>query len=115
MSRGARLPVRLAPVGTLVLFGCAAWVAGTVARAEDAPTDELVQRYVDQYGDLRCSDFDNRQQAQEVFEIDQIVFGDALDPDIPKEGGAKRATLLKAGGPEGRELPSPSCRAVLLS
>jgi hypothetical protein len=45
----------------------------------------------------------------------QIDFADALDPDIPKEGGAKRATLLKAGGPERRELPSSSCRAVLLS
>lgn len=124
MSRGARLPVKLAIVGSLVLCGFEAWVAGTTAKAEDTPTDRLVQRYVDQYGDLRCSDFDDRQQAQAVFELDQIVFGDALDPDIngiacdeegsfgglsserasksdiPKEGGAKRATLLKAGGPE---------------
>ncbi len=126
MSCGARLPVGLALVGAIVLFGFAAWAASTLARAEDDPADRLVQRYVDQYGDLRCSDFDNRQQAQDVFELDQIAFGDALDPDIngvacdeegsfgglsdeiasasdiPKEGGAKRTTLLKAGGPEGR-------------
>jgi hypothetical protein len=47
----------------------------------DPSEDELVQRYVDQYGDLRCPDFDTRQQAQEVFELDQIIFGDALDSD----------------------------------
>lgn len=49
---------------------------------EDAPPDEVVQRYIDQYGDLQCSDFENRQQAQAVFELDQIIFGDALDSDV---------------------------------
>src|SRR5215212_7531060 len=82
MSRGARLPTKLALVGIVVLFGFTARVAGTIAQAEDAPTDQLVQRYVDQYGDLRCPDFDNQQQAQAVFELDQIVFGDALEPDV---------------------------------
>ncbi len=107
-------------------FGRVAEAEPEIAQADDTPTERLVQRYIDQYGNLRCSDFDNQQQAQEVFELDQIIFGDALDPDIngiacdeegsfvgktsgrasasdiPKEGGAKRATLLKAGGPEGR-------------
>ncbi len=103
--------------------------------ADDAPADQLVQQYIDQYGDLRCADFDNRQQAQDVFEIDQIVFGEALDSDIngiacdeeedasvqktskrgskgdakdntSKESSAK-GLLLKAGGPEGDGAPVP--------
>ena len=71
-----------------------------------------VQRLVDQYGDLRCSDFDTQRQAQAVFELDQIVFGDALDANVNgiacDEGdffsgrssreGSSRGEILKAGG-----------------
>ncbi len=106
---------------------------GRVAEAEpetaqaDAPADRLVQRYIDQYGDLRCPDFDTQQQAQAVFELDQIIFGDALDSDIngiacdentffdekstnrdSKDEVFKRSsksTLLKAGGPEAGPVP----------
>lgn len=64
-------------------------VAGHLALEGEARADEkdgtsgdLVQRYVDQYGDLSCSDFENQEQAQAIFELDQIVFGDALDADV---------------------------------
>ncbi len=53
----------------------------------DTPPD--VQRLLDQYGDPQCSDFETQQQAQAVFELDQILFGDALDPDV---NGASLAT-----------------------
>jgi len=94
-----------------------------VAEAQDTQMDRLVQRYIDQYGDLECSDFDNRQQAQAVFKLDQIIFGDALDSDVNGLAGdeedfvaernskrdskgdifeerSSKAALLKAGGPE---------------
>jgi hypothetical protein len=116
--------------------------AAELAQADDAPwdggddapwgtgdthPDQPVQRYIEQYGDIRCSDFETQQQAQAVFELDQIIFGDALDPDINgiacDEGGnerrnsrgnpegysfkerSHRATLLKAGGPEEGPVP----------
>lgn len=129
--------------GTCFLVGRLAWEDarkaemlsfGRVAEAEaetaqaDAPADQLVQRYIDQYGDLRCSDFDAQQQAQAVFELDQIIFGDALDSDINGiacdedtffEGKSanrdskddifkvrsSKSTLLKAGGPEAGPVP----------
>ncbi len=98
--------------------------------ADDAPADQLVQQYIDQYGDLRCADFDNRQQAQDIFELDQIVFGEALDSDIngvacdeddvfiekTSKRGSKGAAstessakglLLKAGGPDEDRAPVP--------
>ncbi len=133
MPGGARLPVKLALVGIIALSGLTAAAAGTIAQAQDAPTDRLVQRYIDQYGDLRCSDFDNQRQAQAVFELDQIVFGDALDSDIngvacdeedvfaaktSKKGSegdtppkskqsSSKGLLLKAGGPQdGGPVPS---------
>jgi hypothetical protein len=31
---------------------------------------------------LRCSDFDTQQQAQAIFELDLILFGDTLDSDV---------------------------------
>lgn len=95
----------------------------------DTPPDQLVQRYIEQYGDLRCSDFETQQQAQAVFELDQVIFGDALDPDIngiacdegdffserrssrgnpegnPLKKRSPRGTLLKAGGPEEGPVP----------
>ena len=86
----------------------------------NTPSD--IQRLLDQYGDLRCSDFDNQQQAQAVFEQDQILFGDALDSNINgiacdegnffgqngSQSSSKtdpKSELLKAGGPQEGPVP----------
>lgn len=77
-------------------------------------TDPRIQQLLDRYGDVQCTDFDTRQQAQEVFDLDQILFGDALDPDINEIAcdeedffGRLSTTdsLLKAGGPETSPVP----------
>ena len=78
--------------------------------------EQRVQQLLDRYGNnVECTDFENRQQAQEVFELDQILFGDALDSDI--NGNAcdeedffsrqnnSRQRLLEAGGPEAGPVP----------
>ena len=50
---------------------------------EDVVTlDPITQEYLDLYGDLRCPDFETQSQAQDVFELDQILFGDVLDSDV---------------------------------
>ena len=76
--------------------------------------DQGVQQLLDEYGDVQCTDFDTQQQAQDVFEQDQILFGDALDPDINGiacdeenffDGPRQRETLLEAGGPRTGPLP----------
>ncbi len=68
----------------------------------------------EQYGDVRCTDFENQQEAQNVFELDQILFGDELDSDVNgiacDEGNyfnnRKRSdSLLQAGGPGSGPLP----------
>ena len=83
----------------------------------DQGAEQRVQQLLDRYGNnVECTDFENRQQAQEVFELDQIIFGDALDPDI--NGAAcdeaadffsgqrtTRESLLEAGGPY--DTPAP--------
>lgn len=74
--------------------------------------EQRVQQLIERYGnDVECADFENRQQAQEVFELDQILFGDALDSDVNGVacdegdffGGQNSSTsdeiLLEAGGP----------------
>ena len=76
--------------------------------------DQRIQQLLNQYGDVQCTDFESQQQAQDVFELDQILFGDTLDPDI--NGVAcdeedffternPRAKLLEAGGPEDGPVP----------
>lgn len=86
----------------------------TGGRYQDA--DQRIQQLLDRYGNnVECTDFENRQQAQEVFEADQIIFGDALDSDINgvacDEGDFfSRQTdssqrLLEAGGPEDAPVP----------
>ena len=40
-----------------------------------APLDPESQRLLDRYGDLQCRDFGSQQEAQAVFELDQILFG----------------------------------------
>jgi hypothetical protein len=85
---------------------------------DTAGVDQRVQQLIDQFGNVQCSDFDNQQQAQEVFEQDQILFGDELDSNVNgiacDEGnffdkqsskGSPRGELLKAGGPEKGPVP----------
>ena len=85
---------------------------------DTAAVDQRVQQLLDQFGNVLCSDFDNQQQAQEVFEQDQILFGDALDPNVNgiacDEGnffdkqsskGSPQSELLKAGGPQKGPIP----------
>jgi hypothetical protein len=80
--------------------------------AQDA--DQRIQQLLDRYGDVQCNDFDTQQQAQEVFDLDQILFGDALDPDVngiacDEEdffgGQSASRNLLEAGGPEEGPVP----------
>ena len=83
---------------------------------DDQDADQRIQQLLDRYGNnVECTDFENRQQAQEVFELDQILFGDALDSDINgtacdeedffSRENSSRQSLLEAGGPE--ETPVP--------
>src|SRR5215210_1085700 len=75
------------------------------ARGQDV--DQRIQQLLDRYGDVQCNDFETQQQTQEVFELDQILFGDALDSDINGIacdegdffGRSERGNLLEAGGP----------------
>ena len=98
-----------------------------IAQVESEVTlDPVTQGYLDLYGNLRCPDFETQQQAQEVFELDQILFGDALDSDIDgiacdeffdnrrsakedrtptSERSSKESSLLKAGGPSEGPVP----------
>ncbi len=66
-------------------------------------------------GDVQCSDFETQEQAQSVFEQDEILYGDALDSNINgvacDEGNFfddkrnPRGDLLKAGGPADGPVP----------
>jgi hypothetical protein len=57
---------------------------------------------------VQCSDFETQQQAQSVFEQDEILYGDALDANINgaacdegnffNSGQNQRGDLLEAGG-----------------
>jgi len=78
---------------------------GNVNRDE---ADQKVQQLQAQYGDVQCTDFESQQEAQEVFELDQILFGDELDSDVNgiacDEGDFfsdqnSEDNLLQAGGP----------------
>lgn len=76
---------------------------------KDQDVDQRIQQLLDQYGNVECMDFVSQQQAQDVFELDQIIFGDALDSDIDGTAcdeedffvtqGENREILLEAGGP----------------
>ena len=92
--------------------------ASSGATRNNGKTPPDVQRLLDQYGRPQCSDFDNQQQAQAVFEQDQILFGDALDSNINgiacDEGNffgqkgsqsSPKSELLKAGGPQDGPVP----------
>jgi hypothetical protein len=83
---------------------------------DDQDAEQRVEQLLDRYGnDVECTDFENRQQAQEVFELDQILFGDALDSDINGTACDKedffsvqnnsRESLLEAGGPGDGPVP----------
>ncbi len=117
-------------VGLTVLFLLVTWIVwegvnreeekagllpGVRAAAQSsADVDQQIQQLLDRYGDVQCSDFNTQQQAQEIFELDQILFGDALDPDFNStacdEGDffgrtSQRGSLLEAGGPEDGPVP----------
>jgi hypothetical protein len=83
-------------------------------RYQDA--DQRIQQLLARYGNnVECTDFESRQQAQEVFEADQIIFGDALDLDFNgvacderdffSRQNDSRQRLLEAGGPEDAPVP----------
>ena len=65
---------------------------------------------------VQCSDFETRQQAQSVFEQDEILYGDALDANINgvacdegnffDSGQNPRGDLLEAGGPTQGPVPN---------
>lgn len=76
--------------------------------------DQRVQQLQEQYGNVQCTDFEGQQEAQEVFELDQILFGDELDSDVNgiacDEGDffdnqSSVDSLLRAGGPDDGPLP----------
>ncbi len=78
------------------------------------PASQRVQELQEQYGDVQCTDFGTQQEAQEVFEQDQILFGDELDSNVNglacDEGDffnnqAQGDNLLQAGGPAEGPLP----------
>jgi hypothetical protein len=81
----------------------------------DQVAEQRVQRLLDRHGNVECTDFESRQQAQEAFELDQILFGDALDADINGTAcdeedffgrqHSSSQSLLEAGGPG--EAPVP--------
>ncbi len=81
----------------------------------DQDADQRIQQLLDRYGNVECTDFESRQQAQDVFELDQILFGDALDSNINGTacdeedffGGQNnsRQSLLEAGGPGDGPVP----------
>jgi hypothetical protein len=80
--------------------------------SDDQDVDQRVQRLLDKYGDVQCTHFDTQPQAQDIFEQDQILFGDALDSDIngiacDEEDffNGQREMLLEAGGPKTGPLP----------
>lgn len=118
-------------VGITVLFLLVAWVVldgensvekasiilpgmRAAAQSSAADADQQIQQLLDRYGEVQCSDFDTQQQAQEVFELDQILFGDALDPDFNSTACDESAffgrisqqdSLLEAGGPSDGPIP----------
>ena len=114
------------------VVGRLAWESGTMAddveeisaqrmaqsssnqRTTRDEADQSVQQLQEQYGDVQCTDFESQQEAQEVFELDQILFGDELDPDVNgvacDEGAffndrSSGDNLLQAGGPDDGPLP----------
>ena len=81
---------------------------------EEGDPEQRIQDLLDQYGDVQCTNFESQQQAQDVFELDQILFGDALDTDIngiacdEQDFFTRRSSgenLLEAGGPGTGPLP----------
>ena len=132
-SRGTVFCVGVVVAVVSVMAGRVAWetseateILASVARAaqqvedgggggNEQAADQRIQQLLDRYGNnVECTDFENRQQAQEVFELDQILFGDALDSDINgtacDEGDFfgrqnNSQSLLEAGGPEDTPVP----------
>jgi hypothetical protein len=82
--------------------------SSTQGARSNQDADQRIQQLLDRYGDnVQCTDFETQQQAQDVFEADQILFGDALDSDVNgiacDEGdffSGRNRNLLAAGGPD---------------
>lgn len=115
-SFGALVFCALVLVTASLLVGRLTWEISVAQAAQAGNSQQAsdVQELLDRYGDVQCTDFETEQQAQEVFERDQILFGDALDSDVNGiacdeedffgERGA-RGILLKAGGPATGPVP----------
>ena len=89
--------------------------AGTISFAQAAQPGSAAQGGTPSGSSVQCSDFETRQQAQSVFEQDEILYGDALDSNIngvacdegnffdgPRNQGGD---LLEAGGPTAGPVP----------
>ena len=90
--------------------------AARVAQSDNLPKERGPGQKADApSGDVQCSDFETREQAQSVFEQDEILYGDALDSNINgiacDEGNFfdnernLRGNLLEAGGPAAGPVP----------
>ena len=92
-----------------------AWEGVTFTRAAAQPSqDAEIQQLLDRYGNVQCTDFGTQPEAQRVFELDQIIFGDALDADINGiacdeedffSESDQAGSLLEAGGLEDGPVP----------
>ncbi len=59
--------------------------------------DQRVQQLQEQYGNVSCTNFENQQEAQDVFELDQIRV--ACDEGNYFSNREPADSLLQAGGP----------------
>src|SRR4051812_37181786 len=76
---GKKVEISVAQAAQISSGGSSQNYAGN---ASNQDVDQRIQQLLDRYGDVQCNDFNTQQQAQEVFDLDQILFGDALDSDV---------------------------------
>jgi hypothetical protein len=87
-----------------------------VAQSDNLPKEGgAAQKGGARSSNVACSDFETQEQAQSVFEQDEILYGDALDSNINgiacDEGNFfdrernPRGALLSAGGPYAGPVP----------
>ena len=112
-ERASREPVAVAPVAEREVAQAQPAPAAPSGGGAQEEVDREIQALIERYGDVQCEDFEDQQQAQEVFELDQILFGDSLDADVngiacdeedffsERMGaqGGEGEELLEAGGP----------------
>ena len=99
-------------LGARVAWEGVSFTRAAAQSSQDA--DQRIQELLDRYGDVQCMDLGGQQEAQEVFELDQILFGDALDSDVNGvacdeeeffSGPSSTGSLLEAGAPEDGPVP----------